>query len=312
MFLFPFQVEFRIVRIPLVTMLVMLLCLGIYWAQSRSEARWRDARSFACDHADETLRSVWSRAGSAPVGTQCERMLREVARAQDPQAQLARIADDLATSPDAARFGGRAVIAKSLADFWRGAQQLGGRPPLTPSLVYVPQSWNPWHMITAALAHASWGHLLGNLFFFYLFATTIEGILGGWRFTALLLGLAIGTGTVYSLASLGVAAPPTLGLSGVVYGVMGLFAYFLPDARIRTFAWLLVRFWITSLSAWFIAVWYIGGDALSLLFSGNHGGVNLVAHVAGAIIGIVVGMTVFREDRDLVRAEARPHLQRAI
>lgn len=309
MFVFPFQVEFRLVRLPVVTLLVCLLCLGVFVAQRSSEARWRDAVTFSCDHADEALLWLLSKRSSVATGVQCRQIAAELLASSDPAAQIAATATDWSDRPYAASLGGRDGIARTLSAYAEALFQLGGPLPLTARLVYPPRSWNPWRMVTATLAHASWGHLLGNLFFFYLFGGTVEAVLGMRRYLGFLLGLAIGTHLSYSLATLGTAAPPSLGLSGLVYGVLALFAYCLPDARIRSVYVLFTRVGLTSLSAWFVALWYVGGDVLLMLVRGNHGGVNLVAHVSGAVIAILLGMTLFKAERDHVREEAKPYLR---
>lgn len=312
MFLLPFQVDFKTHRFPLITIALIVLCSGVFWLQRASDTRWQNTADFACSHADESLRALLSRHAASPVAVQCRNLVELLAFSGDPERQLPQLADYFADTPYAEEIGGRDGVMQLIGQFWADTQRLGGALPLTSELVYRPRSFNPWRMLTATVAHASWGHLLGNLFFFYLFGATLEAILGHVRYSAFLLALALGTHSVYSFASLGHNAPPTLGLSGVVYGVMGLFAYFLPDAKIRSFVWLLVRFWITPLSAWFIALWYVGGDALSLLLNGNGGGVNLVAHVSGAAIALLLGMTIFHKTRDWIREEAKPYLQRYI
>jgi len=55
---------------------------------------------------------------------------------------------------------------------------------LTASLWYTPGSWNPMRMVTAAFAHGSWSHLIGNLLFFFAFSATIEILLGFTLFRA--------------------------------------------------------------------------------------------------------------------------------
>ena len=57
-------------------------------------------------------------------------------------------------------------------------------------LWYQPHSWDVWHMITAAFAPVSWGHVTGNLSFFLAFAATVEVILGPTLFGAVILALA--------------------------------------------------------------------------------------------------------------------------
>jgi membrane associated rhomboid family serine protease len=87
-----------------------------------------------------------------------------------------------------------------------------------------------------------------------------------------------------------------VGLSGVVMGMIALFVFFIPMARVKCFLWLIVIYRRFAVPAWLLATWYIGWDIYALTKSGNPG-VNLVAHVSGAAIGFLVGVVFFRAKR---------------
>jgi len=172
---------------------------------------------------------------------------------------------------------------------------------LMEKLWYRPASYDVLRMVSAAFSHGSWTHLIGNLFFFFAFAAAVEIILGWWKYLLLILGLAIGTHLAYSLTSLGVAAPaPTVGLSGVVMGMMGMFAWFLPKHGIRCFFWFLVFFKRFAIPAWVLFAWYLGLDIYALTRADNSG-VNLVAHVSGALIGYLSGALFLRSRKREIR-----------
>ena len=181
--------------------------------------------------------------------------------------------------------------------------QLGA--PVTESLAYFPASWNPITMVSSALAHGGFLHLLGNLVFFMAFAPALEILVGNViRFVGVLVFVAIVTGISYSLWTLVSGDPeiPTLGLSGVVMGTIGLAAFLMPKARIRVFFWLIV--WKTLyVQAWILALIYIGLDAWAVFADGNQGGINLVAHVSGGLAGYAAGWLWFRERKEEVRDE---------
>jgi membrane associated rhomboid family serine protease len=110
--------------------------------------------------------------------------------------------------------------------------------------------------------------------------------------------LALGTHTVYSLAMMHNAlALPTVGLSGVVMGVIALFVYFIPHARISCILWLIVFWYRFALPAWLLATWYVGWDLYAIFTTDGKGGVNLVAHLSGAALGLLLGATFFRQKR---------------
>ena len=123
----------------------------------------------------------------------------------------------------------RQIIVENYNDYRTYAPRL-----LTAKLWYRPDTWNIGTMLTSTLAHGSWSHLIGNLFFFFAFAATVETILGYLLFPLVLIGLAIGTNIFYSFyAYATLQMNPTLGLSGIVMGIIALFVFFLPKANPR-------------------------------------------------------------------------------
>lgn len=297
MFFFPFQVDLRLLRMPVLTILIMLLCTLIYYDQWRSDRRWNSAIEFACAHQDDTLRWLLQKEEQ-----RCEALAAMLVQAPDPQARLDQLIDAVAAEPYASELGGRGDIATLLDGFWANLKALGRSPPLTSRLMYYPDHWNPWRSITSALAHGSWSHLAGNMLFFYLFGSMVEAILGPLAYLGLLAALALGTDVFYSLLSIGRHAPPTLGLSGVIYGVMSLFAWFLPEARIRTLYWFLMRGGVMLIPAWLMVGWYVAGDLYAQLTGGSRG-INLVAHLSGALLGFLTGVLFFGARRTQLREE---------
>ncbi len=108
---------------------------------------------------------------------------------------------------------------------------------------------------------------------------------------------------------------PTLGLSGVVMGMLGLFVYFLPRAKIRFFYWFMLSVGTIGIPALLVAIWYVGWD-LYYQLSGTGDYINFVAHLAGAAFGLGIGVVFFRNKRywtkdlvlesvDLTRDESR-------
>ena len=183
---------------------------------------------------------------------------------------------------------------------------------ITASLMYYPGTWNPLKMVTAALAHANFLHLFGNLVFFLAFAPAVEILIGSWRrYLGAMLFVALVAGVSYSVSTLigSSEALPTLGLSGVVTGMMGLSAYLMPHARIRVFCWFFL-FWKTVfVPAWIIALIYIGLDAWKMIGSDDFGGINLVAHVFGGAGGYLYGLIWLKQRREETREELAEEIE---
>lgn len=294
---FPYRARIALFHIPVVTVLVCLLCIGIFTAQyTNQRAMFRAAGEF-CEREDGAmfLRALrWIGGSSDPAV--CAQLMVRLYHARDDKADLAALVQ---------RFGDRQGMAagalaphyeEALLDTYR-TFRLTAPPNLTARLWYPPESWNPVRMITAAFAHGGWAHVIGNLFFFYAFAATIEILLGPILYIFVLIVLALGTHSVYSLTMMQNAqALPTVGLSGVVMGMIALFVFFIPQARISCFLWLVWFYRRFAVPAWLLAAWFIGWDLYSQ-FSGGKAGVNVVAHLSGAAIGFALGVTLFRQKR---------------
>ncbi|MCP4186732.1 MAG: rhomboid family intramembrane serine protease [Gammaproteobacteria bacterium] len=183
---------------------------------------------------------------------------------------------------------------------------------VTQLLWYSPQSWNPLTMITSSLAHDGWFHLFGNLIFFLAFAPALEILIGNkLRYLWIMLFISFVVGIAYSVSFLiGSSQPlPTLGLSGVVMGIIGLSAFLMPHARIRVFCWFIV-FWKTFyIPAWILAVIYIGLDSWVMITADNYHGINVVAHVAGGLAGYAYGFFWMKERREETREELEEEIE---
>jgi membrane associated rhomboid family serine protease len=298
MILFPYRVEFGISRFPVMTLGIIALCCGVYYAQVRSDRLEKESAEASCrgvESAEDMAIAEFHFSGG------CKELVQRLAAARDAEAEIATVVDRISGErppqdwPDFVADTARERLKRYRNYFPRGS--------LTDRLDYYPESWNPLRMLTSGIAHGSLSHLLGNMYFFWVFGATVEAFLGPVWFLIAMIAVELGTDVTYSLVNMGTAAPPTLGLSGAICGMMGMFAYAMPDARIRTFIWFFWRMWFKALPAWFIVGWYVGFDALMLL-SKSGGTVNLVAHVSGASIGAFLAATLFRRQAVEARAAA--------
>ena len=82
--------------------------------------------------------------------------------------------------------------------------------------------------------HGGWGHLLGNLVFFWVFGNNVEDSMGRGRFALfyLLCGLAAAAAHVFVEPR---SIIPTVGASGAISGVMGGYLVLYPRAHVRMF-----------------------------------------------------------------------------
>lgn len=176
---------------------------------------------------------------------------------------------------------------------------------LDKQLMYYPDDTDIWKMLTATVSHADWLHALSNLLFFFAFATGVEGVINNrLKYAISLAALAFITSVAYSVYSpAGTMVSPTLGLSGVVMGMIGMAAYIMPNARIKVLIWgyRFVNFYY--IRVWILAVAYIGLDSLLLTLFGQNGGVNLIAHVSGGLAGFLMAVLFFRANKQAAKEE---------
>ena len=161
------------------------------------------------------------------------------------------------------------------------------------------------HLITSMFLHGSWIHLLGNMWFFWLFGNNVEDSMGPIRFIVFyLLG---GLGAAFAQVVIDPASNiPMVGASGAISAIMG--AYLVLYPHVRVFAMVPLGFFLTSvaLPAWLMLVYWMViqffGGLQSIGRAG--GGVAFWAHAGGFVVGVVLIKLFAR--RDYV-AEHRSH-----
>ncbi|HET7754803.1 MAG TPA: rhomboid family intramembrane serine protease [Anaeromyxobacteraceae bacterium] len=153
------------------------------------------------------------------------------------------------------------------------------------------------HVFTSMFLHGSWMHLLGNMWFLWLFGDNVEDSMTRPRFAIfyLLSGMAAAAAQVLTNPSSGV---PMVGASGAISGVMGGYLVLYP--RVRVYTLLLLGFFLTTvaLPAWVMLLFWIGLQALSGLASigDSGGGVAFWAHIGGFVAGAVLVKLFARAD----------------
>ncbi len=164
--------------------------------------------------------------------------------------------------------------------------------------IYVGGSWDVTKMISSSFAHGSWDHLIGNILGYLSFGLLVELIIGPIIFVVLFIAISLGVGIASSIWYGGSEIPNLfLGLSGIVFGMMGALVYLWPKARIRAILWVLIFFKKISLSAWILAVFYIGWN-IYYLSQQSDSNVNFIAHLIGALIGFIFGLLLLKTKKE--------------
>jgi membrane associated rhomboid family serine protease len=147
------------------------------------------------------------------------------------------------------------------------------------ALAFHPDQLDPLKMFTSVFTHADLLHLVGNLFFFYCFARTVEAEVSFVGYLLAFMVFVLVTNLAY--ANTAPLPIPTLGLSGVVWGFMGIFLFRHPREYIQ--CWVLLLGKVNVPAALFIlgfltfdVIHYRSSEAL---------GVNYAAHFSGFAAG---------------------------
>jgi membrane associated rhomboid family serine protease len=169
------------------------------------------------------------------------------------------------------------ILVVSVAAFFNleRAVQLFGLIPAE------PWRYGGFTFISSFFLHAGIGHLIGNLYFFLIFADDVEEYLGRWRF-ACLLALSSFGGDVLAILLDHRSTMPSIGASGGISGILVFYALEFPRARLAFMVflrWLVIPAWV-ALVAWMVL-------QLVTAFQQMTGTTDVsgLAHLGGAGIG---------------------------
>lgn len=156
-------------------------------------------------------------------------------------------------------------------------------------------------VFTSLFLHAGWPHLIGNMWYLWVFGDNVEDRMGHAGFLAFYLAAGACAALVHS-AVLADSIVPTVGASGAIAGVLGAYAFAFPRAKVLTLIPLIVFFQVVSLPALLLlGLWFVFQFTAGALFSSGNGGVAWWAHIAGFVFGFVVMSLFTRSGADHTR-----------
>jgi len=162
----------------------------------------------------------------------------------------------------------------------------------------VPAAFSAPTLITSMFLHGSWSHVIGNMWYLWIFGDNVEDRLGHGRFVVfyLVCGIAAAMGQILIDPA---SELPTIGASGAIAGVMGAYFVLYPHSRVLTLIpWIFIQIIevpaIVLLGFWFLMQFLSAGAIAVTANTHGGGGVAFAAHVAGFIVG-VIGVFVFRK-----------------
>ena len=210
-------------------------------------------------------------------------------------------------------FGNHYALAESLCLYGLipgdllGNAVPGASIPLGGNLVcQLDGTANPASLFTSMFMHGGWFHIIGNMWFLWVFGDNVEDVMGPFRFVVfyVVCGLAAAFAQIATNTS---SLVPMVGASGAIGGVMGAYALMFPRAHVHTLIFL--GFYVTTVAVpaifmlgyWFLLQLLQGVPALG----SSQGGVAFWAHIGGFLAGIAL-IHVFRRRDYLADHLAQP------
>ena len=189
-----------------------------------------------------------------------------------------------------------AIPAEITGSFGDGPIRFTGTGPC----VFGGLSWGA--LLSSVFLHGSWVHLIGNMWFLWIFGNNVEDAMGHLRFAVFYLL----TGVIAALGHVAIAPASTLplvGASGAISAIMGAYLVLYPRARVATLFVFIIFFRIIWLPAFvMLGMWFAYQLLASLLTPGGvGGGVAFAAHIAGFLAGL--GLIFLFRDPRLVAAK---------
>jgi rhomboid family protein len=151
---------------------------------------------------------------------------------------------------------------------------------------------HPSSFVTSMFLHGGWLHLIGNMWFLWIFGDNIEDILGRGKY----LGFYLVCGLAAALAQYVInpySRIPTVGASGAIAGVMGAYLIKFPHARILTLVPIFIFLTtfevpaVLMLAYWFVLQFFSGVGSIGQSHI-SQGGTAWWAHIGGFIAGMVL------------------------
>ncbi|MDH4045309.1 MAG: rhomboid family intramembrane serine protease [Gemmatimonadota bacterium] len=164
--------------------------------------------------------------------------------------------------------------------------------PLGQGMTCVMTGAPAWHTaVTSMFLHGGWFHLIGNMWFLWVFGNNIEDAMGHGRFVVFYL--TAGLLAAAAQVAVGPSSPiPMVGASGAISGVMGAYLVLYPRVRVHTLIFL--GFFLTRVTvpAWVMLVfWFLlqlVGSVPALAGGAAGGGVAFMAHLGGFVAGVTL------------------------
>lgn len=156
----------------------------------------------------------------------------------------------------------------------------------------VPDRLHLSSLVTSMFLHGGWLHLLGNMWFLWIFGKSVEDSLGHQKYLVFYLVCGVIAAVIHVVFNF-YSRVPTIGASGAIAGVMGAYLIMFPRARIVTLVPIFIFITTLDLPAaflllyWFVIQFFSGVGSIGYS-QVSTGGVAWFAHVGGFLAGMLL------------------------
>jgi len=206
------------------------------------------------------------------------------------------------------------ILVNVLVFIWQSALMEVGYTGVIADYGFVPYRFltapvaEVFTLFTSMFMHESWAHLLGNMWFLWIFGDNVEDAMGSLRF----IGFYLLGGIAAAFAQLAIdpsSVIPMVGASGAIAAVLGGYLTLYPRSPITVLNPIPLLWFVFGLTfelpAWFIAAeWFVvnllGG--FEAIVAGASGGIAFFAHVGGFLAGLIL-IRLFMIGRQHMKAD---------
>jgi membrane associated rhomboid family serine protease len=197
---------------------------------------------------------------------------------------------------NAAMFLYELSLGSALRDFMFSWGLVPARLPAAFDLGGEPLAWTGLTLVSSLFLHGGWLHLVGNMWYLWIFGDNVEDQFGPVPFLLFYLAAGVAASLLHAFTNID-SRIPTLGASGAIAGVLGAYAVMFPRARVFTLVPFFPFFQVIPLPAvLMLGVWFLFqfvAGAISVGQGGAGGGVAWWAHIGGFLFGVIVAKITY-------------------
>jgi len=156
----------------------------------------------------------------------------------------------------------------------------------------VPDQFHFGALFSSMFMHGGWLHILGNMWFLWIFGDNVEDVLGHGKYLLFYLVCGAAAGLIH-IAFNPSSHIPTVGASGAIAGIMGAYLVKFPRARILTLVPIFVFLTTIEIPAvlmllyWFAIQFFSGVGSIGYSHL-SQGGIAWFAHIGGFVAGMIL------------------------